>query len=286
MPNPTVSVIIPTYNESEYLPKLLHCLEEQTFRDFEIIVADNESTDGTADVARSFGAQVVPGGMPAAGRNNGASAAAGEYLFFFDADVKFARNFLENAVQELRDRDEEVATCETVPLSNLALDRFMHQIANYYVKSNLEKNPQAPGFCIMISRRIFEAIGGFDESLSLAEDHDLVARASRHKPLVFLESVRVMVSVRRYRKEGRLDYMLKVVKVTLYRQLHGNIRDDVFEYEFGDFKHVNSSSLRKIEHQINKLDMALKKAKKRTIRPLRRRYMKVNERIAKLLSRS
>ena len=268
MSKPVVSVIIPSYNEAEYLPKLLERLNLQTFRELEVIVADNNSSDGTADIARSMGARVVEGGMPAEGRNSGARAAEGEYLFFFDADVKVARSFIKKAIKEMRSRGAELATCETVPLSNVALDRFMHKAANFFVKINLERDPHAPGFCILVSRRVFEATGGFDESLELAEDHDFVKRAAQHAPLVFLEKVRLMVSVRRYRKEGRLDYMRKVLQVTLHRMRHGEIDDDSFEYEFGNFEQTDETTLRSLERQINKLDRSVMRFRKQNLRPV------------------
>lgn len=268
MSRPEISVIVPTYNEAEYLPKLLECLKVQTFQNFEIVVADNDSDDGTREIATSYGARLAPGGLPPEGRNRGAAEAKGEYFFFFDADVKFSKHFLKRALGEIKKREAELATCETVPLSNLHLDRFMHSVANFFVKLNLESDPHAPGFCIMVSRRVFDAVGGFDESLKLAEDHDFVKRASEHARLVFLEKVRVTVSVRRYRKEGRLDYMRKVVQITLHRARHGEVIDDTFEYDFGDFDTVDETKLRKLEKQINKLDKAIMKFRKRNLRPL------------------
>ncbi|MFP4430099.1 MAG: glycosyltransferase [Spirochaetota bacterium] len=268
MSNPEISVIVPTYNEAEYLPKLLDCLKAQTLRSFEIIVADNASDDGTREIATSYGARLAPGGLPPEGRNRGAAEAKGDYFFFFDADVKFSKHFLKQALGEMKKRNAELATCETVPLSNLHLDRFMHSFANFFVKLNLERDPHAPGFCIMVSRRVFEAVGGFDESLKLAEDHDFVKRAAEHVPLVFLEKVRVTVSVRRYRKEGRLDYMRKVVQIARHRARHGEVTDDTFDYAFGDFDTVDETRLRKLEKQINKLDKAIMKFRKRNLRPL------------------
>ena len=268
MADPEISVIIPSYNEAEYLPKLLECLNQQTYRNFEVVVADNKSSDDTAVIARSMGARVVGGGMPAAGRNSGARASRGEYFFFFDSDVKVAHTFLKRALKEMKKRKAELATCETVPLSNVALDRFMHKAANFFVKLNLERDPHAPGFCILVSRRVYKAVGGFDETLKLAEDHDFVKRAAQHAPLVFLEKVRLMVSVRRYRKEGRLDYMRKVVQVTLHRMQHGEISDDTFDYQFGDFDTTDESRLRGIEEQINRLDRAVMRFRKRQLRPL------------------
>jgi len=82
-----LSIIIPTLNEEKFLPHLLISLKEQTFKDFEIIVADNNSTDATRSIALKSGAKMVEGGLPARGRNNGAKVARGEWLLFLDADV-------------------------------------------------------------------------------------------------------------------------------------------------------------------------------------------------------
>ena len=69
---PTISIVIPTLNESEYLPKLLDSIKKQTFTDYEVIVADAGSKDGTVEAAEKEGALVGAGGMPGVGRNRGA----------------------------------------------------------------------------------------------------------------------------------------------------------------------------------------------------------------------
>jgi glycosyltransferase involved in cell wall biosynthesis len=106
------SIIIPTLNEEVLLPNLLRDLQAQTFRDFEVIVADAGSKDGTVDLAQSLGARVVPGGMPAVGRNRGAQAAGGDFLVFLDADTRVAPTFLEQIHAELEERFLDLATCE------------------------------------------------------------------------------------------------------------------------------------------------------------------------------
>ncbi|MEN6592532.1 MAG: glycosyltransferase family A protein, partial [Methanobacterium sp.] len=57
-----ISIIIPTYNEEEYLPYLLESIKRQDFTDYEVIVADAHSTDKTREIAKSFGAKIVDGG--------------------------------------------------------------------------------------------------------------------------------------------------------------------------------------------------------------------------------
>ncbi len=258
-----VSVIIPTFNEEEYLPKLLGCLDSQTLDEFEVIVADASSTDRTAGIAREHGARVVPGGLPAAGRNAGAEAATGDYYFFFDADVKFNRHFLKRAYNEMQERMIDLATCETRPLSNVPLDRIMHDFANLYVKLNQYTNPMAPGYCIMIHSRLFHRIGGFDENVTHAEDFDLIRRAAKLRPFRVLEKVHINVSVRRYRKEGRLAFIGHSLAVSWHRTFKGEITED-FDYEFGDFDEKGADSkLRRIEKGLNKLSRRYNRVAKR-----------------------
>ncbi len=230
-----VSVVIPTLNEAEDLPVLLESLKKQTFRDFEIVVADAGSKDGTVNLAKKYGARVVPGGMPGPGRNRGAEVANGEFLFFFDADVEVPPNFIGDAVKELDDRFLDLATCEFRPKSDLRLDDVMFRFANLSVKMNQDLNPRAAGFCIFITRRLFRRVGGFDETLKLAEDHDLVQRASKFRPLRVLKTVELKVSVRRLEKEGRFALIQKYMQVELHLLFKGNVREDIVEYEFGNF---------------------------------------------------
>ena len=93
--SPYISIIIPTLNEEDYILTLLKNLKHQTYKNFEIIIADAFSKDKTREIAEKFKAKIVNGGTPSIGRNNGASAARGEILIFFDADVEIKTNYLE-----------------------------------------------------------------------------------------------------------------------------------------------------------------------------------------------
>src|ERR1044072_4316067 len=89
---PEVSVVIPAYNEATYIDRLLAALTDQNFKDFEVIVSDAQSKDGTKEVDDSFKTKLsirfveAPPKGPAFGRNQGAKPARGEWLLFLDAD--------------------------------------------------------------------------------------------------------------------------------------------------------------------------------------------------------
>ena len=231
-----ISIIIPTLNEELYLPLLLKSIRRQSFEDYEVIVADSHSRDNTVALAKQFGAKVVNGGLPAKGRNSGARAAQGDFYFFFDADVILPNDFLQKAYDEMQDRYLDLATCEVSPLSDLYIDKVLHNLANLSIRMSQYTNPHAAGFCILSTRRLFEIAGGFDESLTMAEDHDFVKRASRYRPLRVLESTPIMVSVRRLEKEGRTILVSKYVEVELYRIFKGELKTKVIDYEFGNFQ--------------------------------------------------
>lgn len=245
-----VSVIIPALNEEQMLPRLLDSIKAQDFDSYEVIVADAHSKDRTRELAAEYGCRVVDGGLPAAGRNAGAAAATGEFLFFLDADVVLPPGFLRNVYGEMQDRYYDLATCEIRPLSDYRLDRVIHRMMNLAVLLNLWIDPKAFGFCIFVTKRLFERAGGFDETIYVAEDNDFVKRASVFKALRYLNSAYIMVSIRRFEKEGRFAYMKKGIKLNLYRTFKGEIRnEEVVKYEFDAFNKPESPE------DLNFLDM-------------------------------
>ena len=227
------SIVIPTLNEAELLPRLLDRLAAQTFRDFEVIVADAGSNDGTRELVGERGLILTDGGLPGVGRNRGAAIARGDLLFFFDADVLPPPDFLAKAIAEMEEEGIRLATCWFEPDSDHPLDALLFDLANLYVKLSLRTDPHAGGFAIFIERALFEQIGGFDESLKLAEDHELVKRAACQAPLHLLHSTRIRMNVRRLVKDGRVNYAGKCLRVELYRLFHGEATEAVVDYQFG-----------------------------------------------------
>lgn len=228
-----LSIIIPTYNEEKTLPTLLRSIKEQDFDDYEVVVADNNSTDTTQEVAQKFGARVVEGGLPGAGRNLGAKAAKGEKLLFLDADVVLPHpRFLSNTVREFDRRAYDIATCRILPLSEKRADRLFHWVYNHYSIRTARVFPHAPGFCIFARRHIHEKINGFDEDIKLAEDHDYTQRAVQYGNFGFL-SESIPVSVRRFDKEGRIKIAIKYIFCDIYMFFLGGVKSDIFRYRFG-----------------------------------------------------
>ncbi len=239
---PTLSVVIPTKNEAKYLPAVLEALKKQTLQPNQIIVADAWSTDETRNIAQSFGAMVVDGGLPSIGRNRGAAVATGDLIFFFDADIIIRDDqFLEHAVAEFTEKNFGIATCNLGVVDGNAFDVFAHNFYNVYVRALLRLHPHAPGFCILVKRSIHEAIHGFDETVLFCEDHDYAGRAAKIGKFGLMKSVKLWVTTRRQQRDGRVSMTLKYILAEFHIMFLGPIRHNRFQYGFGYDEHKNES---------------------------------------------
>src|SRR3990172_13226391 len=100
--NPKISVIIPTYNRAAYLAEALNSVISQTYKDFELIVVDDGSTDNTEEAVRRFTVDIKyiyqkNQGVSAA-RNRGISESGGEFLSFLDSDDLWEKRKLEKQI--------------------------------------------------------------------------------------------------------------------------------------------------------------------------------------------
>ncbi len=227
-----LSIIIPARNEEKIIGRLLKSIKSQNF-DCEIIVGNDGSTDKTAKIAGKY-ARVVTGkwGHPGSVRNACAKIAKGNYLLFLDADVVLPNNFLNQNFKEFIDRKMVSATTYVKPLSNKLVDMFIHGFGYNLFYFLLQRiSPLACGFCIFCRKDIFIKVGGFDRSITLGEDHDLVRKSTEYGRFGILHGPKIKVSVRRLETEGRLKYLLKMVKAALFMTFKGPIRGEI-EYTF------------------------------------------------------
>lgn len=229
-----LTIVIPTKNEERYLPHLLESIKKQTLQPAEVIVADAHSTDGTREVARALGARVVDGGLISYGRNAGAREAKTDFLLFLDADVELRDpEFLEKAVGEMLERKLDLATCDVFPLSDQFIDHFLHKAYNTYARAWGAMYPHAPGFCLLVRRKLHEKLRGFDEQITFCEDHDYARRATAHGVFGFLRSTKIPVSIRRLDRDGRMKIAIKYMLAELHLAFLGPIRHNKFHYTFG-----------------------------------------------------
>lgn len=231
-----LSIVVPTLNEENYLPRLLSCLRKQSFKDFEVIVADAGSTDRTREIARAFGCKIVEGGLPARGKNQGAKAAKGDLILFLDADVVFSADFLEKTLGEFKKRKLDIATFSLIPLSKKKGTKILFNFFyNYPLRVLQDKWPHG-AMGILVKKWLHQKIAGFDEEIKIAEDHDYVQRASRIAKFGLIKSTKIYISLRRIKKEGWLKIGLKYSFAELYMRFKGPIKKELFQYKFNHYK--------------------------------------------------
>ncbi|MDR3063670.1 MAG: glycosyltransferase, partial [Methanobrevibacter sp.] len=229
-----VSIIIPTYNEEEYLPILLKSIKSQKFDDYEVIIADADSTDKTVEIAKKYNCKITKGGMPGIGRNKGAEIAKGRILLFLDSDLKLSNNYLKKVVDEFESKNVDIGITLMNPLSKSKRDKILHDIANTFMIIFEKIKPHGAGcYGIITKKEIHDKHNGFNENLSFGEDTDYIERIAKNHNFKVLRSSKIGVSTRRLEKEG-LKKLIKQYSKSTFNDLRGVRTDaDELEYFFG-----------------------------------------------------
>ncbi|GEM_PF-727315 len=163
---PVVSVVVPCYNQAEYLPDAVESVAKQTFRDFEIVIVDDGSPDNTVEVARQLAARhsdchisIVnkPNGGLADARNAGIRAARGQYILPLDCDDKISTDHLAKTVAFL-EANPKVAIVGTFR-QDFGAATGVVQAVHYNLAEILQGNRNS--YCSLYRRDVWEAVGGY-----------------------------------------------------------------------------------------------------------------------------
>ncbi|CBH23178.1 glycosyltransferase [Salinibacter ruber] len=181
------SVIIPCYNDEEYVRKAIHSALAQTYPNIEVIIIDDGSTDDSPEIIQSFGGQVrweqqANQGAPTA-RNRGLELAEGKYVKFLDADDVLVENCIKRQVQqsERLPKDKKAVVFGDA----IWVDEEGNELDGYDdlrgrkrdedpVTHLLHSNPLTS--CPLHRREYLQEVGGFDPSLPRSQEHDLHLR--------------------------------------------------------------------------------------------------------------
>ncbi|MFJ4195768.1 glycosyltransferase [Pseudomonas sp. NPDC089534] len=177
-----ISIVIPMFNEARHIGRTLLAAQKAAHAasvECELIVVDNGSTDDGPQIARQFGAQVLvmPGLMIGALRNRGTAIATGEWLAFIDADIEMPEDWLGPLFAT-----EAVGTADV-----FGLDLHTPAAAPWYAVAWQRRalRPQThiahavdwlPSANLLMRRRWFDKVGGFDENLRTGEDKEFTLR--------------------------------------------------------------------------------------------------------------
>lgn len=194
---PRVSVVLPARNAEATIIPALKSVVRQTFRDWELIVCDDGSTDGTRQVAESFlsgkGVEAwrilaLDHGGPSASRNAGIRSARGEFVAFLDDDDSWEPRKLERCVEVLMGTPLDIVCHEEywVTSDRRTIRRYsaLYDSRLPPLVSLMRNNPFSTS-AVVLRRSLFDAAGLFDTSLPSAEDYDMWIR------LVMVPGVRI-----------------------------------------------------------------------------------------------
>ena len=236
-----LSIIIPTLNEENNLKKLLESIKDQSFNKYEIIVADAGSKDDTKKIAKEYGCKIVKGGSPAKGRNAGAKAARKKTLLFLDADVVLKNNTLKKVLKEFKRKKLKIATFFLLPSGKKKTPKFLFTFFYNIPIFLLERVLPHAAMGILVDKKLFDRLGGFDEKITLAEDHDLARRAEKLGKYGIIKSSNIYVSDRRFKKEGWLKTYSKYLLCEGHMILIGPVKKDLFKYNFDYLKKIDKN---------------------------------------------
>jgi len=216
-----LTIVIPAKNEARLLPMLLTSLTQQDYwqmRNTKVYLADAGSTDGTPEIARSFAnrldIEVIPGGLPATGRNNGGRLAVTRYVLFIDADIELSdRTLIRRSVEKMRRKQLHCLTTNISCPRGGVLDRLLYWGNNLMQHLSRLNKPFSTGMFMLFDRARFDQLGGFHEGALFAEDYMLSKQVARGR--FGIVSGSVVTTNRRFRKMGHFRIVRLFLRTAL-----------------------------------------------------------------------
>lgn len=189
---PRFSVVIPLYNKENYIENTLKSVVNQTFKDFELLVVNDVSTDNSLEIVEKVKdprikliQHTVNKGLSAS-RNTGIKNAQSTYVAFLDADDLWKPNFLEKInflINNYPDANLYTTKYEVLIKGNKRITHDFHiknfknfGIVHNYFESNLNQSIYYPS-CLCVKKDVFEEVGYYNEAVNYSEDIDFNIRA-------------------------------------------------------------------------------------------------------------
>jgi glycosyltransferase involved in cell wall biosynthesis len=182
-----LSVIIPVYNDPEGLETTVESLLNQTVDDYEILIADNGSTDLTRKLAKAYATRdriihVVEDEIQGsyAARNAGIAAARGEILCFIDANMWVDSTWLERVQERIRSDEADYLGCNVeIVVDEETIFAEYNRENGFPVETYIAEENFAPTCCLVVRRSVIDAVGPFDKRLVSSGDAEFGKRVHR-----------------------------------------------------------------------------------------------------------
>ena len=185
-----VSVIIPTYNRANLIKRSVESVLNQTYKNLELIIVDDGSTDNTKEVIDSINDDRIvyikqENQGACAARNKGIDAAKGKYIAFHDSDDVWHLNKLELQINALKQNNADVVCCKMFVYGNLKKRSFPQKMEEGFLqRCNL---PFGIGTPTLIGKREVFINNKFDLEMPRFQDFDLVLRIQQTNPIYCID---------------------------------------------------------------------------------------------------
>ncbi len=242
---PIISVVIPAYNAENTILETIASVRQQTFSDFELIVINDGSTDGTLELLHSIKDNRLQifsyenGGLSIA-RNRGIAHATGEFISFLDADDLWSPDKLESQLAALQQRPEAgVAYSWTYFMEEKEGERSFHPCEPVFFEGNvyaelLVKNFIASGSNVLIRRQAVESVGEFDPKCEGTADWDYWLRLAAGWPFIAIPKLQVFYRRSSSSMSSKVEKMKKEALVVL---------EKAYQVAPQSFQHLKKKSL-------------------------------------------
>lgn len=203
---PLVSVVIPTFNRESTIIASIESVRNQTFKDLEIIVVDDGSTDDSEKVIKELACPNLeyirhPTNLGAnIARNTGIKAAQGQYIAFQDSDDLWHPEKLNEQLHACRDYNSEVTFCAFSRFKDgfktvIPKPAYNIQAGFHDMQTDILRGSFISCQTLLVSKKALLKVGSFDENLPRLQDWDLCIRLSKHYSFFFIEQVLVDTEV-------------------------------------------------------------------------------------------
>lgn len=247
-----LAIIIPTLNEEHFIGFLLDSIAYQSDWPKEIVVVDAYSRDKTVAEVRKRQKILtqlkifrIPKYTISRQRNFGVGETHANHLLFLDADSELrGKNVLKRYFEQIRRRHPDIAIATNKPSTNYWKDQMYFRAMDLIFRISKPFWPMATCMNMYVKRATFEKVGGFDESIAVGEDFEIVHRiVKRGGKFSIISDPKIHTSPRRFEREGRIRFALKATRSFIRVLRHGH-RNNPIEYEFGHFNEEDQPRIR------------------------------------------
>jgi glycosyltransferase involved in cell wall biosynthesis len=215
--SPKISICTPTYNRKDYLKETLDSIFAQTYRDYEVVIVDDGSTDGTEEMIKRAGYPVryywQENQGEATTRNKLIGLAGGQFITFIDSDDLLMPDAVGGMINAMEAENDEVIVYGSylrIDENGNVCGRYKRKLYSGHITRYLFQGILVHSCGSMLSKKMLEAAGGFDESLPVCCDYDLWLRLSLNHRFIALPEP----TFKRRRHKGNLSTNSKTNRLT------------------------------------------------------------------------